>query len=95
MKVSHHGSIKNNFNWIESTRAKKYLISTNGEKHGHPNEEVIARILQCNNENKTFYFNYPLDICKVMDETILKENYKYSIIVGNGISSLQIEVNDQ
>ncbi|MBU5228002.1 hypothetical protein KQI36_15325 [Clostridium senegalense] len=95
VKVSHHGSIKNNFNWIKMIRAKRYLISTNGEKHGHPNEEVIARILQCNNKNKTFYFNYPLGICKVMDETLLKENYKYSIIVGNGISSLQIEVNDK
>lgn len=95
VKVSHHGSIKNNFNWIELVKAKKYIISTNGKKHGHPNKEVVARILQYDNKSKTFYFNYPLDICKEMDETMLKENNKYSLIIGNGISSLQIEVNDK
>ena len=94
-KISHHGSLKNNFRWIEKIKSKKYLFSTNGEKHGHPNKEVLARILQCNNQDKIFYFNYPLDISEVMDKVILKEKYKYSIIVGNGISSLQIEVNDK
>lgn len=95
VKISHHGSIKNNFRWIEKVKSEKYLISTNGEKHGHPNEEVIAKILQCNKEMKTFYFNYPLDICKVIDESTLKEEYKCSLVVGNGNSSLQIEVNDK
>lgn len=95
VKISHHGSIKNNFRWIEEVKSEKYLISTNGEKHGHPNEEVIAKILQCNRKMKTFYFNYPLDICKVIDESKLKEEYKYSLVVGDGTSSLQIEVNDK
>ncbi|MEJ8553535.1 MBL fold metallo-hydrolase [Tepidibacter sp. Z1-5] len=95
VKISHHGSIKNNFNWIENVKAKKYLISTNGEKHNHPNKEVIAKILQCNKEKKTLYFNYPLDICNDINKNMLQENYNYSIVIGNGTSSLQIEVDDK
>ncbi|WP_297427928.1 MBL fold metallo-hydrolase [Clostridium sp.] len=94
VKISHHGSIKNNFMWIEKIKSKKYLISTDGKKHGHPNKEVIAKVIQYNNENKIFYFNYPLDISKILDDTILKDKLNYSIVVGDGISSLQVEVND-
>lgn len=95
VKISHHGSIKNNFRWIEKIKSKKYLISTNGEKHGHPNKEVIAKILKFNKKEKVFYFNYPLDICKILDNNILVNEYKYSIVVGNGICALEIEVNDK
>jgi len=95
VKISHHGSKKNNFSWIDKIKSKKYLISTNGKSHGHPNEEVIAKILQCNDEKKGLYFNYPLDICKIIDDTLLKEKYKYSIVVGSGTSGLKIEVNDK
>lgn len=94
VKISHHGSIKNNFMWIEKIKSKKYLISTNGKKHGHPNKEVIAKILQYDNQEKTFYFNYPLDIIEILNDNILKDNHNYSIEVGDGTSSLQIEVND-
>ena len=94
VKISHHGSLKNNYRWIEKIKSKRYLISTNGENHDHPSKEVIAKILQCNKDEKTFYFNYPVDICNVIDEAeaVFKENYKYSVVVGNETSSLQIEV---
>lgn len=95
VKVSHHGSLKNNFSWIHMIKANKYIISTNGKKHDHPDKEVIARILQCNNEKKVFYFNYPMDLCKEMDEDELKCKYNYLIEVGDGESIIEIEVEDK
>jgi len=93
VKVSHHGSLKNNFRWIEQIKSKRYLISTNGKKHDHPNIEVLAKILQCNGNKKTFYFNYPVDTGKVIDESILKKTYNYSVVMGNG-NTLNFEAGD-
>ena len=95
VKVSHHGSIKNNFKWIEDIVADNYLISTNGEKHNHPSIEVIAKILKVNEQKKTLYFNYPVDIVNNIGKDKLKEKYNYSLVVGNRDSSLQIEVSDR
>lgn len=94
VKVSHHGSLKNNFTWIEKIKAKRYIISTNGKRHNHPDKEVIAKILQCNSEEKIIYFNYYLDLCKEMDNNRLKDKYNYLIEVGDGESILKIEVNE-
>ena len=93
IKISHHGSLKNNFAWIEKIKSKRYLISTNGKKHNHPDKEVIAKILQCNNKEKFLYFNYYIDLCKEMDNDELKDKYNYSIEVGDGKSIVKIEVN--
>ncbi|CEO33247.1 MBL fold metallo-hydrolase [Paraclostridium sordellii] len=95
IKISHHGSLKNNFKWIERLKSNLYLISTNGKKHGHPNREVLAKILQHNDDKKTFYFNYPVDLSKEIDEKELKDEYKYSIISGDGESILEVEVNNK
>lgn len=95
VKVSHHGSIKNNFKWIEDIVADNYLISTNGENHNHPSREVIAKILKFNEQKKTLYFNYPVDILNDIEKDNLKEEYNYSIVVGNRDSSLQIEVSNR
>ena len=94
VKVSHHGSLKNNFTWIEKIKAKRYIISTNGKRHNHPDKEVIAKILQCNSEEKIIYFNYYLDLCKEMDNNRLKDKYNYLIEVGDVESILKIEVNE-
>lgn len=95
VKVSHHGSIKNNFKWIEDIVADNYLISTNGEKHNHPSREVIAKILKSNKQKKTLYFNYPVSITNYIGRDELKKKYNYSLIVGNKDSSLQIEVSEK
>lgn len=95
VKVSHHGSTKNNFKWIEDIVADNYLISTNGEKHNHPSREVIAKIFKFNEQKKTLYFNYPVDIVSDIGKDELKKKYNYSLVVGNKDSSLQIEVSDR
>jgi hypothetical protein len=92
VKTSHHGSLKNNFKWLENIKAKKYLISTNGKKHNHPDSEVLAKILKNNDDKKEIYFNYPLDICYDIDNEMLREMYNYSVIYGKNNESIKIEV---
>ncbi|HDL8360210.1 TPA: MBL fold metallo-hydrolase, partial [Yersinia enterocolitica] len=47
VKLPHHGS-KHNYNksLLERVLCKKYLISTNGKKHSHPDIETLARIVK-------------------------------------------------
>ncbi|ESU28724.1 hypothetical protein FLJC2902T_13160 [Flavobacterium limnosediminis JC2902] len=72
IKLSHHGSKKNNpvelFKLIDTS---KYIISTNGDQHGHPDKATIARILSVN-QKAEIYFNYPTLISKI----ILEEDKK-------------------
>lgn len=68
VKLSHHGSKKNNpIELFELIETNKYLISTNGAKHGHPDKVTIARIISVN-PHAEFYFNYPILIEKIISD---------------------------
>lgn len=95
IKISHHGSLKNNFKWIEKLHSNQYIISTNGRSHGHPHKEVLAKILQNNTKQKKFYFNYPIGLKEEFEQEKLKEIYNYSVEFGDGESILKIEVNNK
>lgn len=57
VKISHHGSQYNTSpEFLSLINTSRYIISTNGSKHGLPNKRTIARIL-ASNEGK-IYFNY-------------------------------------
>lgn len=59
-KIPHHGS-KNNISkgLIEMIDCKLYLVSTNGKSHGHPDKEVLAKIINFNkNKYIDIIFNY-------------------------------------
>ncbi len=59
VKVSHHGSkANNNIELLRLIDSYKYVISTNGDKHSHPNKQFLARLINQNN-NCEIYFNYP------------------------------------
>lgn len=46
VKISHHGSERNtSVEFLSIINAQRYVISTNGSKHGLPNKRTIARIL--------------------------------------------------
>lgn len=70
LKISHHGSQKNtSTELLELMETNKYIISTNGDIHGHPDKATIARII-ANNPNAKIYFNYP----KLISKLILEED---------------------
>ncbi len=59
VKLSHHGSIFNNSKELfELLDSKKYIISTNGNKHLHPHKRLLARLISRHNDCE-LYFNYP------------------------------------
>jgi len=69
VKISHHGSkANNNKEMLELIKTRKYVISTNGNKHAHPNKQFLARLASVN-DNCEVYFNYPEQIEKIFTET--------------------------
>lgn len=66
IKLSHHGSKKNNsIEIFKIVDTEKYVISTNGDTHNHPDKVTIARIVATNPKAK-IYFNYPNLISKII-----------------------------
>lgn len=60
-KVSHHGSRGNTTREVvESLDCRRFLVASNGSRHGHPDPQAIARLLAFSPPGeKTIYFNYP------------------------------------
>jgi hypothetical protein len=59
MKLPHHGSAANvTVDLLKAFPTKTYVVSTNGNKHEHPDDLAIARIVDCSPGSKVL-FNYP------------------------------------
>lgn len=59
MKVPHHGSFKNLTSKIlEKVRCLRYLISTDGSVHRHPDHEALLRIIKYSTTRPVLSFNY-------------------------------------
>ena len=60
LKVSHHGSQGNTTrSLVEILDCNRFAISTNGSRHGHPDPQAIARLIEyCPGRKATFYFNF-------------------------------------
>lgn len=59
VKISHHGSKGNtNLELLKLIETDKYVVSTDGSKHGLPDKLTFARIHSIN-PNATILFNYP------------------------------------
>lgn len=64
-KLSHHGSKANTSQELISlVNCKKYIVSTDGKKHNHPNKTTLARLLYLQPECEIL-FNYPELIEKI------------------------------
>lgn len=59
IKVSHHASKKNTSDeLLELLDCTKFIISSDGSKHGLPNKQSLARIVSNMKKPITFFFNY-------------------------------------
>lgn len=77
VKLPHHGS-KHNYNRIllERILCKRYLISTNGKKHSHPDLETLARIVRYSKKQPVdIYINHPI---AHVNESFKEKFSKYS-----------------
>lgn len=77
VKISHHGS-KNNtsLELLNRIVCQKYLISTNGNSHGHPDLEVLARISIVNKDSGAeIFMNYEIEHIPSWFTNELKTSY--------------------
>lgn len=81
IKVSHHGSFGNiSRELLNKIDSERYLVSTNGQKHGHPDRETIVHIITRKADfHRKLYFNYITANSKYFDREDWKERYNYSI----------------
>lgn len=81
LKVSHHGSRKNTSpELLKLLECRRFLISTNGSRHEHPDKEAIARIVHRyheNNEPTELYFNYSSKFNEVWNDDDLRLEWNY------------------
>lgn len=81
IKLSHHGSFNNiSQDLLQIIDSPRYLISTNGGKHNHPDRETIAQIIsRPASFHRKIYFNYITDNSTYFDRDEWKQAYNYSI----------------
>jgi len=82
IKVSHHGSHRNTsprlLNLIDS---KIFLISTNGDKHGHPELSVLKAIVNRPADfERELYFNYSTEASKALKEYRPNSGQSFKVI---------------
>lgn len=88
VKISHHGSKANNsIEMISLINTKKYIISTNGDRHAHPNKQLLGRLASINSECE-IYFNYPEQIETIFLDQDYKDfpNFKPLVMINNEIT---------
>jgi len=74
MKISHHASKKNTCNeFLKLIDCEKFIISSDGSRHGLPNKQSLARIVQSMDKPVTFYFNYG-SMKKIFSQEECREN---------------------
>ena len=80
-KLPHHGS-KHNINQqlLQKIMCDRYLVSTNGNIHKHPDREAIARIIKFGSLKVELIFNYQNQFTQVWDDIHQKQKHGYSTI---------------
>lgn len=81
IKVSHHGSFGNiSHELLKKIDSERYLISTNGQVHNHPDKETIAYIVTRKTDfHRKLYFNYITASSAYFEREDWMEEYNYSI----------------
>ncbi|SEP49932.1 Metallo-beta-lactamase superfamily protein [Rhodospirillales bacterium URHD0017] len=59
VKLSHHGSVKNiSKDLLDAINCRRYLVSTDGTQHKHPDTQALLRVIRWGGGIPTFHFNY-------------------------------------
>jgi hypothetical protein len=79
LKVPHHGSAANiSKELLDLIDCPRYLISTNGDRHGHPDPVAMARILTHGGGSKELVFNYR-ERAEIWDVPELRAKHGYTV----------------
>jgi hypothetical protein len=77
-KISHHGSQNNlSLELLNKIDCSRYMISTSGARHHHPDPEAIARILTAGGDDPLLLFNYDNKEQSRWDDDDLRDEHGY------------------
>jgi hypothetical protein len=73
IKLPHHGSRKNvSKKLVQAIETPRYLFSTSGAIHEHPDQEAVARAIVYGPDRPALYFNYRSQFNAMWDDAIRK-----------------------
>lgn len=85
IKLPHHGSNYNvSTDFFDRYKGREYIVSTNSEKFGHPDNDVLANLIYRNKDHKVLIFNYPIEQEKLFSNEEWKQKYNYNVLVEDG-----------
>lgn len=91
-KLPHHGSSKNvTESLVKAYPASRYVVSTNGAYHNHPDDVAIARVLQCKPDAQLL-FNYPCGAYERWQYQAGLPASKFTIVAGEGNKGISIQL---
>jgi len=77
-KLSHHGSRNNtSVELLRHVACRRFLISTNGDKYNHPDQETIAQVIVHGGRSVSFHFNYRSADSLIWNRDGLKNAHRY------------------
>ena len=81
IKISHHGSLRNTSpDLLRLIDAPRYIVSSNGNAHGHPDIEVLAAIVdRPASFSRTLYFNYPTPASALLRNHVSKSGASFTV----------------
>lgn len=79
LKAPHHGSMNNmSRDFVERLDCRQIALSTNGNLHGHPDPQAIARFIHFGPKGrKVLHFNYDTDRTRPWRTPAVMERYGY------------------
>jgi hypothetical protein len=85
IKVSHHGSFRNTSPELLSiTDSPCYLISSDGGRHGHPDFEVLAEIVdRPSTFRRQLFFNYQTDASRRLEAHASRSGAEFTVHIVN------------
>ncbi len=86
IKVGHHGSRANTSpDLLRLVDCTRFAFSTNGDRHGHPDPQAVARLLVADRERaKTLYFNYCQPSTTIWKADKLRALWNYDCVMPCG-----------
>ncbi len=92
-KMSHHGSARNNSHeLLKMFDCRRFLVSTNGSRHHHPDPAAIARVVTLNSEPVELHFNYRSDESALWDDNALKDAHGFETFYPTGVNGLRVQI---
>lgn len=80
VKLPHHGS-RNNVPSVlmQAVSARHWMVSSNGDRFGHPDDVALARVVVGAARGSTLWFNYRNERTSRWDDPALRERHGYDV----------------